>query len=127
MGRSWRGDQRDKPPGPPPPNPFKKDEPSMDESPFDHPEVMDGYPFSEGEKRVIREMKSPPNAGYRSYDEQMEFYRHHLGLAQQHAQKASESLYGEDRLKRNFLHRLRILRAQNALMSTYVRELRRKK
>lgn len=54
-----------------------------------------------------------------------EQYIEDLGKAERSAQKATDALYGADRLKRGYWHRRRLLNAQNALMSLYVKELAR--
>jgi hypothetical protein len=64
-------------------------------------------------ERIVKEMK----------DERYEEYMGHLQDAHTSAQKALDALYTASGPNRSIWHRMRLGRAQNALISLYVREL----
>jgi len=54
-------------------------------------------------------------------------FMNHLQHAHESAQKALDQLYGFDRAHRSLWYRMRLQRAQNALISMYVRDMKRKR
>lgn len=54
-------------------------------------------------------------------------FMHDLKDAHEASQRALNALYGPERVERSIWYRLRLGRAQNALISLYVRDLSRKR